>query len=116
MRSSLLNAFICVSQIHASFQFHAALHITFSPSRNPPAYKYGSSLRSDPDENDDKTLEVLENELLLIEALEERNKAQIYSFVDEQDQLDSMDESERELLLRKDAILEQLKDINSKLE
>ena len=42
----------------------------------------------------------------LIEALEERNAAQLDSFVDEQDQWDSMDEADRQLLLQKDQINE----------
>lgn len=74
------------------------------------------SMNSVPDDfisgqNDHSTMsniEILENELVLIEAIEERNKAQIYSFIDEQDQWDNMEESERDLLLRKDSILQQL--------
>ena len=55
--------------------------------------------------------EILENELMLIEAIEERNNAQIDSFVDEQDQWESMDEGERQLLLSKDQILQKLHNI-----
>jgi len=61
-------------------------------------------------------LEELENELLLIEAIEERNRAQIYSFIDEQDQWDAMEENERDLLLRKDIILEQIDKLKSESE
>lgn len=56
----------------------------------------------------EEELESLQNQLSLIEALEERNKSQLESFVDEQDQWDSMEEEERELLLQKDAIVERM--------
>ena len=59
----------------------------------------------------DKTIEELENDLTLIEAIEERNKAQIYSFIDEQDQWDSMDKSEQELLISKELVLRRLKEL-----
>ncbi len=61
------------------------------------------------EENNSQTKEELENDLALIEALEERNKAQIYSFIDEEDQWNSMEESERQLLLSKDLVLSRLK-------
>ena len=56
----------------------------------------------------EEELERLQNQLSLIEALEERNKAQLESFVDEQDQWDSMDQEDRELLLQKDDIIRRL--------
>lgn len=65
----------------------------------------------DNSDDDNTTKEVLENELLLIEAIEERNKAQIYSFIDEEDQWNSMEESERQLLLNKDTILQKLEEL-----
>ena len=57
--------------------------------------------------------EQLENDLVLIEAIEERNKAQMDSFIDKKDQWDSMEESERELLRNKDAILKRLEELKS---
>jgi len=66
------------------------------------------SLPSD-DSNIDATrndlIAMLENDLLLIGALEERNKAQLDSFVNEQDQWESMEEEERDFLSQKDDIL-----------
>jgi hypothetical protein len=46
--------------------------------------------------------------LYYIEALEERNKAQLESFVNEQEQWESLEQWERELLLQKEAIVVQL--------
>ena len=40
-------------------------------------------------------VEMLQNELTWIDAIEKRNKAQIDSFIDEQDQWDSMEEWEQ---------------------
>ena len=62
-----------------------------------------------PDENAEMSLEQLQNDFALIEAIEERNRAQQYSFIDEQDQWESMEENDRQLLLKKDSILEQIK-------
>lgn len=65
-------------------------------------------------ENDDqegktdieKELERLQYTLITIEALEERNKAQLESFVNEEDQWNSLEDFERELLGSKEEILE----------
>jgi len=56
----------------------------------------------------EEELEDLQNQWTYIEALEERNKAQLDSFVDEQDQWDSMDEEDRALLQSKDDILKRM--------
>jgi hypothetical protein len=50
----------------------------------------------------------LQEQLSLIEALEARNKAQLDSFVDEEDQWNSMEEEERNLLKSKDSIDEKM--------
>lgn len=55
-------------------------------------------------------------QLTLIEAIEARNEAQIYSFVDEQDQWESMDEEDRLLLQSKLLLEERRDDIESELE
>jgi hypothetical protein len=47
----------------------------------------------------------LEGQLALIEALEARNEAQLGSFIDQQNQRDSLEEEERQLLQSKDVIL-----------
>lgn len=60
-------------------------------------------------------LETLQNDLTYIEALEERNKSQLDSFVDEQDQWDSMEEEERQLLQKKDVIIKRIDDLTELL-
>ncbi len=73
-------------------------------------------------ENDDTDLgdeniplvEQLQDKLVYIQALEERNKAQIDSFIDEEHQWESMEEYERELLSSKDDIEEQLSELLAK--
>jgi hypothetical protein len=50
----------------------------------------------------------LQEQLSLIEALETRNTAQLDSFVDEEDQWNSMEEEERTLLKSKDSIGEKM--------
>lgn len=60
-------------------------------------------------------IEQLENQLSLIEALEQRNEAQIDSFVDKDDQWDSLEEEERELLQSKQGVQERLEVLVSEL-
>ena len=60
-------------------------------------------------------LERLQQILTSIEALEERNKAQIDSFIDEQDQWESMDESERQLLESKADVEKQMEKMTEEL-
>ncbi|KAG7339292.1 peptide deformylase [Nitzschia inconspicua] len=55
--------------------------------------------------NTSPTPDDLRAQLSYIEALEERNKAQLDSFLDEQDQWDSLEPFEQELLLQKESIL-----------
>ncbi|CAB9531248.1 expressed unknown protein [Seminavis robusta] len=68
-------------------------------------------MAADPSKEDE--MDELQNQLALIEALEERNKAQLDSFVDEQDQWDSLEEEEREFLLQKDTILKRIDELGS---
>lgn len=63
----------------------------------------------------EEELERLQQTLATIEALEERNKAQLDSFVDEKDQWNSMEEFERELLDSKDDIVERMEKITEEL-
>ncbi|GFH57933.1 hypothetical protein CTEN210_14409 [Chaetoceros tenuissimus] len=63
----------------------------------------------------EKELERLQQILTSIEALEERNKAQIDSFIDEQDQWESMDESERQLLESKADVEKQMEKMTEEL-
>jgi hypothetical protein len=65
----------------------------------------------DDDETRDTTLELLQNQLVYIQALEERNKAQLDSFVDEEDQWESMEDYEKELLSSKEELEKQLNEL-----
>lgn len=72
------------------------------------------SIRQNADDYEaNKTIGELESELALIEAIEERNKAQIFSFIDEEDQWNSMEQSERELLQNKNNIISRLQEFKS---
>jgi len=56
----------------------------------------------------EEELNHMQNTLSTIEAIEERNKAQLDSFVDEEDQWDSLEEYERELLQSKEAVVQRM--------
>jgi len=60
-------------------------------------------------------MENLQNQLHYIEALEERNKAQLMSFVDEKDQWDSMEQDERDLMSKKDILANRLEKLTEEL-
>ena len=92
---------------------------TASPLRFPFLVKSNSN--DDGAEDNAKTrdedsimLEELQGTLHYIEALEERNKSQLGSFIDEQDQWESMEDFERELLSSKDKIQKQFDDLLSR--
>ena len=82
-------------------------------------YVTNLSLSQDSTENDggaiQQELERLQNQLSIIEALEERNKAQLESFIDEEDQFNSMEEEERDLLKSKDSVIEQMELLTEQL-
>jgi len=63
----------------------------------------------------EEELEKLQHQLTLIEAIEERNKAQIYSFIDEEDQWNSMEEWEQELLSSKEALTQRMEQMTEEL-
>mmetsp|Transcript_11985 Transcript_11985/g.11706 ORF Transcript_11985/g.11706 Transcript_11985/m.11706 type:complete len:156 (-) Transcript_11985:1892-2359(-) len=87
----------------SSFAFPASL----SSSEN-------SILNEDNDnDQDEEIISSLQNTLSYIEALEQRNTAQIYSFVDEKDQWESLEPYERELLSSKEEILKRLSEYSS---
>jgi len=65
-------------------------------------------------DEDPMTLEELQGTLHYIEALEERNKSQLGSFIDKQDQWESMEDFERELLSSKNKIQKQFDDLLSR--
>mmetsp|Transcript_9033 Transcript_9033/g.18068 ORF Transcript_9033/g.18068 Transcript_9033/m.18068 type:complete len:806 (-) Transcript_9033:85-2502(-) len=63
----------------------------------------------------EEELEKLQHQLTLIEAIEERNKAQIYSFIDEEDQWNSMEKWEQELLSSKEALTQRMEQMTEEL-
>ena len=63
----------------------------------------------------EEELEKLQNQLTLIDALEERNAAQIYSFIDEEDQWNAMEEWERELLSSKEELTQRMEQLTEEL-
>ena len=63
----------------------------------------------------EEELEMLHQNLASIEALEERNKAQIDSFIDEEDQWNSLEDFERELLESKSDIEERMENMTEEL-
>lgn len=111
--------FVCYIKPHSS-SLAGASHLLV---KEPNEWMVRKSSSSDDTDNDGKELpdeiteeiEKLQQQLTYIEALEERNKAQLDSFVDEQDQWDSMEEDERQLLLRKVDIQTRLEQMTSEL-
>lgn len=96
--------------------------------RDNRTYQHRQAAANDISESDDfenemmalpmqmsKELDDLRNQLSAIEALEERNKAQIDSFIDEQDQWDSMEPFERKMIESKGTIEARMEDIVLKL-
>ena len=72
----------------------------------------GDSGETDNDaDGDGETIETLQNQLVYIEALEERNKAQLDSFIDEEDQWESMEDYEKELMSSKEDLEKQLNEL-----
>jgi hypothetical protein len=68
------------------------------------------TMRSETEQPHDSEVQ-LQNELHLIEAIEQRNVAQLGSFVDEKHQWESMSQEERDLLLRKDFVVKRLEEL-----
>ena len=71
--------------------------------------------KDDPPNTISQEIEMLQQQLTYIEALEERNRAQIDSFIDEQHQWESMEEDERQLLRSKDDIKDRMEQMTSEL-
>ncbi|VEU39844.1 unnamed protein product [Pseudo-nitzschia multistriata] len=66
------------------------------------------------DGEDGETLQSLQNKLSSIEALEERNSAQLDSFVDQNDQWESLEPDERELLSSKAEVVKKIEELSNK--
>ena len=89
---------------------------------SPPNTLLQSSSSSEEEELDssdmhpiEQQIEDLQSKLSTIEALEERNAAQIDSFIDAEDQWKSLEEWERTLLSEKEEIVEQLEVLGEEL-
>mmetsp|Transcript_2142 Transcript_2142/g.5677 ORF Transcript_2142/g.5677 Transcript_2142/m.5677 type:complete len:141 (-) Transcript_2142:1206-1628(-) len=81
-----------------------------SPMFSAPPGTQETESRSD-DDDDNETIDAIQNQLTYIEALEARNKAQLGSFVDEEDQWESLEDFERELLLSKEDLTVRLEEL-----
>mmetsp|Transcript_6265 Transcript_6265/g.15080 ORF Transcript_6265/g.15080 Transcript_6265/m.15080 type:complete len:162 (+) Transcript_6265:107-592(+) len=92
-----------------------SLHLSSSSTSDNDATADNTSESSDPSNAITEEMEQLQQQLTYIEALEERNKAQLESFVDAQDQWDSMEEEERQLLRSKADIERRLERMTSEL-
>ena len=96
------------STINRNFIIHGSNHDDSSSST-------GGACKDDPPNTISQEIEMLQQQLTYIEALEERNRAQIDSFIDEQHQWESMDEDERQLLQSKDGIKDRMEQMTSEL-
>jgi hypothetical protein len=87
----------------------------------PTTFVLYMSKEPEPDSQDDtgspieQEIERLQGQLALIEALKTRNEAQLGSFIDQQDQWDSLEEEERQLLQSKDVILQRMEVLTEEL-
>ena len=95
------------------------LNNSFSPTTSTTSLS--SSVENNGNENENESNKTEDNEILIsslqntlcsIEALEERNTAQIQSFIDEKDQWESLELYEQELLSSKEEILKRLSELN----
>mmetsp|Transcript_21796 Transcript_21796/g.32192 ORF Transcript_21796/g.32192 Transcript_21796/m.32192 type:complete len:131 (+) Transcript_21796:231-623(+) len=68
------------------------------------------------DMDDETELAILQNDVVWIEAIEERNKAQLESFNNEQDQWDSMTDWEQDLLTNKESHMKRIEVLTKRLE
>jgi small-conductance mechanosensitive channel len=89
-----------------------SLYLSSSNSNNQQAEEENSDSSTNSVEDE---LNRLQNILNSIEALESRNEAQLESFVDKEDQWNSMDDAERELLESKQKTLDLLEKMTEEL-
>ncbi|KAL7437250.1 hypothetical protein ACHAXM_005536, partial [Skeletonema potamos] len=80
-----------------------------------PTEADGERVNDDLSTGIEEELEKLQNQLTLIVALEERNKAQIESFIDEEDQWNSLEEWEQELLSSKEELTQRMEQLTEEL-
>ena len=98
-------------------------HRPFVKNRNRQGLFANTNQSSESDANDDfkektsleEELDRLQQTLTSIEALEERNKAQLDSFIDEEDQWNSLEDFERELLRSKKEVTERMEKMAEEL-
>ena len=97
------------------------LNNSFSSYTSTSTTLLSSSVENNENDNENESNKTEDNEILIsslqntlcsIEALEERNTAQIQSFIDEKDQWESLELYEQELLSSKEEILKRLSELN----
>ena len=99
------------------------LNNSFSSSTSTSTTLLSSSVENNGNDNENENesnktedneilISSLQNTLCSIEALEERNTAQMQSFIDEKDQWESLELYEQELLSSKEEILKRLSELN----
>ena len=111
-QQAALGLLIMPTQKSALANVRGALSKVFMSTAEPDA---GSVEDNSSSGGIEEELEKLQHQLTLIEAIEERNKAQIYSFIDEEDQWNSMEEWEQELLSSKDALTQRMEQMTEEL-
>lgn len=100
------NSFPTKRSISIAANHDTSLHLSSSTSDNDATADNANESTSEPSNAITEEMEQLQQQLTYIEALEERNKAQLESFVDAQDQWDSMEEEEERRLLQSKADIE----------
>ena len=109
------NSFPTKRSISIAANHGTSLHSSSLTSDNDATADNANESTSEPSNAITEEMEQLQQQLTYIEALEERNKAQLESFVDAQDQWDSMEEEERRLLQSKADIERRLEQMTSEL-
>jgi len=87
-------------------------HTIFRSVSSPLPLPLFSDTTGNQEKQNNELLASLQNTLVYIEALELRNKAQLESFVDEEDQWESLEDFERELLSSKEEVMKRLDELS----
>lgn len=113
--SKCASAFVC-RDLCCTYKQRSSSHCDVASVYSSPSNSNSAAADSDePTNGITMEIERLQQQLNYIEAIEERNRAQIDSFVDEQDQWDSMEEYERQLLQGKLEVEKKLEQLTSEL-
>jgi len=115
-QKAALGLLIMPTQKNAFAHVRGALSKVFlSPTEADDADRVEDDSSSSSSTGIEEELEKLQHQLTLIEALEERNKAQIESFIDEEDQWNSLEEWEQELLSSKETLTQRMEQLTEEL-